>query len=268
MNIHHRFAAMVFGMTAVFFLASTITGCMTVSGKQTIVENNSATSFAGRQVAILPVKAQTSLAPDSVLSLRNEVNKRLGQALREKLVSSSILDISTTADLLNQHDALPAVEQLVSIYENTGIIDKRQTNALGTALGSNYLVFSRLKAEKLDIFILGKGLAASLEIMILDTNTGRIVWGGSGEWKRGGVFGFGGATSEEAANQLVTLSLSNLQQATGLPPQPVAAASMAPVEEDKPVSEPKKAKKKKQKNSLLDRAQKEDKISQSPRRAQ
>lgn len=174
-------------LSQTLFLITTLlvlSGCMTVSGKQSIVESNSTNSFAGKRVAVLPVKAQTSLAPDSVLALRNEINKRLGPSLRGKLVSSGVLEIAHVANLLNQRNALPALEQLVSTYENTGIIDRRQTTSLGQSLGTDYLVFSRLKAEKLDIF-LSKGMGASLEIMIIDTRTGDIAWGGSGEWKRG-----------------------------------------------------------------------------------
>lgn len=245
MNLR-RLLSLCLGLFTAFGLLATVPGCMTVSNKQTLVESGSAHSFAGRQIAILPVKAQTSLAPDSVLALRNEINKRLGQALRGKLASSAILDVSTTADSLNQHDALPVLEQLFNGYETTGIIDKRQTAALGSALRSDYLVFSRLKAEKLDLFIAGKGMGTSLEIMIVEANTGKIAWGGSGEWKKGGVFGFGGASAEDAASQLVSLSLENLPQATGSPPPPSLEASAAPLDEPgKPASKSKRAKKKK-----------------------
>jgi hypothetical protein len=231
-----------FFLTVALLLA--LLGCMTVSGKQAIVENNSKNGFAGRTVAVLPVKAQTSLAPDSVLALRNEINKRLSQSLREKLTSSTVLDIATVASLLNQKNALSALEQLLSTYESTGVIDRNQTSALGAALGSDCLLFSRLKAEKMDLFILGKGMGASLESMILDTRTGEIMWGGSGEWKRGGVFGFGGATADGAAEQLVTLSLSSLPQASGV----VAASAPVPVEEpQKPAPTSKKTKKKQRK---------------------
>lgn len=221
-----------------------LSGCMTVSGKQSIVESNSTNSFAGKRVAVLPVKAQTSLAPDSVLALRNEINKRLGPSLRGKLVSSGVLEIAHVANLLNQRNALPALEQLVSTYENTGIIDRRQTNLLGQSLGTDYLVFSRLKAEKLDIF-LSKGMGASLEIMIIDTRTGDIAWGGSGEWKRGGIFGLGGATAEEAADHLVNLSLNSLPQASGSAPTPVVVQE--PLKTEPPTTS-RKARSKKRKS--------------------
>lgn len=192
-----------------------LSGCMTVSNEQAVVEYNPSYSFAGRKIAVLPVKAQTSLAPDSVLALRTELNKRLGLALRDKLGSSTILDVSTTSDLLNQRNALSTLEQLVTSYDNTGIVDKRLSNSLRSALGSEYLVFSRLKAEKMDVAFVGKSMGTSLEVMIISGNTGSIAWSGSSEWKRGGVFGFGGAPPEEVANQLITLALNTLQQASG-----------------------------------------------------
>lgn len=224
-------------------------GCMTVSNEQTIVDYNPSYNFVGRKIAVLPVKAQTSLAPDSVLALRNEINKRLGPALREKLVTSTILDTLSTVELLNQRNALSNFEQLVTSYDNTGIIDKRQSNALKSALGSEFLVFSRLKAEKSDVAFVGKAMGTSLEVMIIAASTGHVAWSGSSEWKRGGIFGFGGAPAEEVANQLITLSLNTLQQASGTsgPLQSGKEASdAAATDTGNQVSKSKKAKNRKQ----------------------
>jgi hypothetical protein len=188
-----------------------LAGCMTVSDKQAIVQNNNVQAlFAGKKIAVLPVKAQASQAPDSVAGLRNDVNKRLGSGLRTKLASAQVLDIGTVADLLNQKNSLPTFEQLLTTYENTGVIDKRHVGTLGQVLGSNYLFLSRLKAEKMDMWILGKGMGASLESMMIDTKTGEIVWGGSGEWKHAGILGFGGTPTDDAARQLVDLVLANI----------------------------------------------------------
>lgn len=231
-------------MFAVVFSFAQLSGCMTVSNEQTVVDYNPSYSFAGRKIAVLPVKAQTSLAPDSVLALRNEINKRLGPALREKLVTSTILDVSSTADLLNQRNALSNLEQLVTSYDNTGIIDKRQSNSLKSALGSEFLVFSRLKAEKSDVAFVGKAMGTSLEVMIIAASTGNITWSGSSEWKRGGVFGFGGAPAEEVANQLITLSLNTLQQTSGA--SGTLQSDAAANDTEKQVSKSRKAKSRKQ----------------------
>lgn len=47
----------------------------------------------------------------------------------------------------------------------------------------------------------GKGFGASLEVVIIDKAKKEIVWGGSGEFKRGGVFGFGSTENNQAAEE-------------------------------------------------------------------
>jgi ABC-type uncharacterized transport system auxiliary subunit len=192
------------------FLLLALSGCMTVSDKQTIVEStNSKNTFSGKKIAILPVKTQTSLAPDSVMALRREINKRLGPALQGKLPSSEIKDLAAVIDQLNQKNALPIFEDLVLTYENTGVIDKRKTAALGQSLSSDYLLLSRLKAEKMDI-IISRAMGASLELMLVNAETGEIAWGGTSEWKRGGIFGAGKTPPDEAAKNLVDLACESL----------------------------------------------------------
>lgn len=183
---------------------------MTVSDKQTVVHNaNARQAFGNKKIAVLPVKTQTSLAPDSVMALRNEVNKRLAGSLRAKLPSSGISDIPAVADQLNQASALTSFEQLIATYESTGVVDKRHTATLGRTLGTDYLLLSRLKAEKLDI-VISRGMGASIELMLINVATGQIEWGGSSEWKRGGILGAGKAPPEEAAEQLVELAFASL----------------------------------------------------------
>ena len=189
---------------------SSLAGCMTISDNQTIIPNSNAhQNFANKRIAILPIKAQTSLAPDSVMALRNEINRRLGKAIHNRLPTSKVLDIPDISDQLLQKNYLPVFEQLVSTYENTGIVDKRQVEKLGNGLGCDYLLLSRLKAEKLDIFI-SQGLGASIDLMLINAKTGEIEWGGSGEWKKGGIFGAGKASPDEAASQLVELAITSL----------------------------------------------------------
>jgi hypothetical protein len=55
------------------------TGCMTVQHGSAVVQNTDSQQYKGKKVAALPVKTQTALATDSILGLRQEVNKRLGQ---------------------------------------------------------------------------------------------------------------------------------------------------------------------------------------------
>ena len=144
------------------------------------------------------------------MSLRREINKRLGPALEKKLPSANIKDLSDVVDQLNKKNMLPTLEQLFATYDNTGVVDKQKTTALGRTLGSSYLLLSRLKSEKLDI-VISRGMGASLELMIVDAETGSITWGGTGEWKRGGMFGAGQTSPEEAAENLVNLAFESLK---------------------------------------------------------
>ncbi len=203
--VYRSFSAI---FVALFLMA--FASCMTVRDKQTIMENtDSAKTFNGKTIAVLPLKAQTSLAPDSVMLLRREINQRLSENLHSKLPSSKIKDLAIVVDKLNQKNELSNFEQLLSTYENTGVIDKQKTTALGSLLGSKYLLLSRLKVEKLDIVLL-RNTGASLELMIVDAGTGQMVWGGSSEWKRGGIFGAGKAPAAEVAENLVNLAFASL----------------------------------------------------------
>jgi hypothetical protein len=186
--------------------------CMTVSNTGNVVPSvNSGKEFSNKRIAVLPIKAQTSLAPDSVMPLRVELNKRLGPALRAKAPSAGIVDMPDVANRLNEKGALPVLEQIFSTYENTGVVDKRQSVALGRVLGSDYLLLARLKAEKMDIGFLSKGIGGSLELMLVNAVTGEVAWSGNGEWKRGGMLGTGGAPPGEVAENLIKLAFSSLQ---------------------------------------------------------
>ena len=193
-------------------LLLTLPSCMTVSDTKNVVPNTtSGKEFTSKRLAVLPVKTQTSLAPDSVMPLRVELNKRLGPALSAKLPAASVLDISEVTNELNQRGALSDLEQLFATYENTGVLNKKHTASLGHALKSHYLLLSRLKAEKMDLAFISKGIGASLELMIVNAETGQVSWSGNGEWKRGGMLGAGNVTSAQAAENLVKLAFASLQ---------------------------------------------------------
>lgn len=192
---------------AVFVILS---GCMTVSDRQELVPNADArATFGNRTLAVLPVKAQTSLAPDSVTGVRNEINKKLTPVLKSKLPSSHITDVTTVTNQLNVKNAMGNLQQFFATYEGTGVVDARLASEIGRALTSDFLVFSRLKAEKLDV-LLSQGLGTSLEVTIIKASNGEIVWSGSGEWKKGGMFGLGRAAPDVVATNLIHLTLESL----------------------------------------------------------
>ena len=195
-------------LTVLFLLI--LFGCMTVTDKHTIVESSNASkTFGGKKIAVLPVNTQKSLATDSVMPLRREINKRLGSTLQKKLATSNVKDLADVINKLNTKNALPIFEQLLTTYDNTGVIDIKKTNALGKALGSDYLLLSNLKAEKMDL-VLMNATGASLELMLVAAKTGKIEWGGTGNWKRGGIFGAGKASPEEVAESMINLDYESL----------------------------------------------------------
>lgn len=204
-----RFSSMVLLLAVLTFLFS---GCMTVSDRQPITPQTFASKdvFNTKKIGCLPVKTQTSLSPDSVAGLRNDLNQRIGSELRSKLASSTVFDVSISADRMNQKNLLPTLEQFFATYDNIGIVDKKSINAIGQAIGCDYLMASRLKAEKLDMWIITKGFGASLEVVLIDVRKGDIIWGGSGEWKKAGILGLGGTSAVEASSSLLKLAFENL----------------------------------------------------------
>lgn len=214
-----------------------IQGCMSVTGSQSVIQVTNASIFNNKRIAILPAKMQTSLAPDSVMAMRTEVNKRLAPALRAKIPSAIITDIADVVYQLNQTNSLTNFEQLLSSYEATGVMDKRHVMTLGRILNCDFLLVSRLKSEKLDIGFISKGAGASLDVMLIDTGTSEITWAGSGEWKKGGVFGQGGAAFNEFAENIVTPAFESLQSSGTAPTE-----TLVPPERDEPLDSSPKTK--------------------------
>ena len=62
----------------------------------------------------------------------------------------------------------------------------------------------------MSVGFIGKGFGASLEVMIVSRASSSVIWGGSGEFKRGGMLGFGSTDNKAAADQLVALTFSKL----------------------------------------------------------
>jgi hypothetical protein len=185
--------------------------CMQVAGSQNVVQATNISIFDSKRIAILPAKMQTSLSPDSVMAMRTEVNKGLAPALHEKLSTALIKDVADVVYQLNQTNSLTNFEQLISTYETTGVMDKRQVTTLGRILDCDFLLVSRLKSEKIDVGFISKGAGASLDVMLVDTSTSEISWAGNGEWKKGGIFGQGGAAFSEFAKHITTAAFMSLQ---------------------------------------------------------
>ena len=192
----------------IFLLAlSVVASCMNVRKSETISETQvSKEQFIKKTVAVLPVKAQSSLATDSLLSLRTAINDKLDAKVREKVIGANIIDTKNSINLLNSKGKINVLDEVIKTYDNTGIFDKGLVDSLGSTLKSDYIVFSRLKAEKMAVGIVGKGFGASLEVIIVENAKNEIAWAGSGEFKRGGMLGFGSTENKQAAEELVNLA--------------------------------------------------------------
>ena len=193
-------------LVAVGLLSS---GCMNVRGAETI---NSASvekeQFRNRKIAVLPVKEQAALSTDSLLSLRTALNEKLGEKVREKLGGAKIIDENSAVTTLNRKGKLGTLDELLKTYDSTGVFDSRLVSSLCNCLGVDYIVVSRLKAEKMSVGFVGKGFGASLEVMLVSHANSSLIWAGSGEFKRGGMLGFGTTNNKAAADQLVNLAFS------------------------------------------------------------
>ena len=185
------------------------TSCMNVRKSETIGDTSvSKEQFVNKAVAVLPVKEQATLTTDSLLSLRVAINDKLDDKVKEKLPNSKIINTKTSVNILNDKGKLGILDDLIKIYDSTGVFDKKLIASLGDTLKSDYIVFSRLKAEKMAVGIVGKGFGASLEVVIIAKAKNEIAWAGSGEFKRGGIFGFGTTDNKKAAEELIRLAFS------------------------------------------------------------
>lgn len=200
-----------FKTIAVYFVFIPIiaisTSCMNVRSTESIYETMiSKDQFMNKTIAVLPVKEQASLSTDSLLSLKVAINEKLDDKIKEKLPNSKIINSKTTVNMLNDAGKLGILDDLIKIYESTGVFDNKMLDSLFSVLKSDYIIFSRLKAEKMAVAIVGKGFGASLDVLIINRKQKDITWGGTGEFKRGGVFGMGTTQNKEAAEELIQLA--------------------------------------------------------------
>ena len=82
-------------------------GCMNVRGTETITSTSvDKEQFRNKKIAIMPVKEQTALSTDSLLSLRTAINEKLGNKLRDKLSGVKIIDVTSAMNTLNNKNKL------------------------------------------------------------------------------------------------------------------------------------------------------------------
>ena len=187
-------------------------GCATISSNDSIGSKSVAKStFVGKKMAVLPVQsARQTLSTDSIQSLKIAINRILPDRLKEKFPGVIIVDPGASMEIISAKGHNKLLEEIYSAYETTGFTPKQAVALLGRDLHSDYLVFSKLRAEKMDLSWLSKGFGGSLEVLILDAKSNKIVDGGVAQFKRGGIFGTGGTSNSEAAQELVRLVMEKL----------------------------------------------------------
>jgi len=185
----------------------TITSCMTTRNAEMVHPKVSKTIFDKQTVAVLPTRSQTSLSTESLLAVKKNIDLRLDQAMPTHLPSSTIINTKMAINILNDSNQLETLEKLVSTYDTTGVYNKKIVGSLFSVIKCNYLVISRLKTEKMDIMV-SKATGASLEVTIIN-RAGEVEWTGVGDFKRGGILGFGGADAKEISEELVKLAFQN-----------------------------------------------------------
>ncbi len=206
-----KFKAIVVHFVFISIIA-VITGCMNVRGTESInVMEVSKEQFLNKKIAILPTKLvqeqSGTYSSDSLISIRVAINEKLDKKIKEMLPNSKIFDAKISGNTLNDKGKLEILDDLVKTYNNTGIFDKRIVDSLCRMLNSDYIVFPWLKAQKMSVGFIGKGFGASLEVLIINKD-GEIVWGGVGEYKRGGIYGFGTTDNKVAAEELIRLAFA------------------------------------------------------------
>lgn len=188
-------------------------GCVTSKQSEVVVpvdgashKSTSHSQYRNKRVAILPVRTEAALTTDSVNPLRGALNRKIDDEIRRRLNGAKITDVEATAERINQQNKFEMLDKLFATYNSTGILDKRIVGDFSRLFGSDYLVVSRLKVESMDVGFLTKGTAGSLDVLLVDARTAKIAWGGIGQYKKGGIFGKGGSSPENVAEELVKLA--------------------------------------------------------------
>jgi len=192
------------------FLVVMSSGCATVDNSSSIgTENIDKSLFNEKKIAVFPVQSQKSATTDSVSSLKMTINNLLTDTVQKKFASSTVVTPGDVMDVINEHDGLVMLSKISTAYDSTGYLPKKTIKKLSQLVNSDYLFFSRLKSAKMDLF-LAKGFGASLEVFLVDVASNKIITGGIGEFKRGGIYGTGGTDNKEAGTELVRLATAKM----------------------------------------------------------
>lgn len=184
-----------------------ITSCMTTRHAEMVHPKISKTIFNNQTVAVLPTRSQANLTTESLLPLKKAIDLKLDAAMPTHLPSSTMINTKKTVGILNDASQIETLDKLVTSYDSTGVYNKKLISSLFSVLKCEYMVIPRLKTEKMDL-VISKGTGASLEVTIIN-RAGEVEWSGVGDFKKGGILGFGGVDANELAEELVKLAFEN-----------------------------------------------------------
>jgi len=197
----------------IVFICLLVANSSCIKSRQVETFDNIITSkeaFTKKTLAVLPLRTQSSLTTDSLLSLRRAINDNLSQKIKLKLPNSKIINVKKSVNILNEKNKLTVLDNLMTSYDSTGVFDKRLITSLSKDLKCDYIVFSRLKAQKISIVVLGSEFATSLEVLIIDKRKNDVVWTGVGDYKKAGIFKWGKVDIKLVADELTRLALFKL----------------------------------------------------------
>jgi len=191
----------------------TSANCMSSkSGELIKSHSDSKDQYAKKVIAVFSVIEMSDdwkkVSTDSMVPLKNGINVNIDKKFKELLPNSTIINIDKSTKILKQNKKLGLLGDMGQTYAATGDFDDNQISTLSKLLKCDFIVFSRMKIGKGDAIIV-KATGAMLEVFMIDSRKNEITWGGAGNYKKGGIYGFGGTNSEEVAEELVNLTFKS-----------------------------------------------------------
>lgn len=181
------------------------------------------------KTAILPV-----LAGGEWEGFRRPAGDQLYNALSNKYGRDKVLSPLQTLEIINTADLANKYSSLIETYQRAGILNKESLSEMGAALGSKYLIYTKIdNSEQFKSLKVGNNRyvnqinEVSIYTQCWDALKGDIVWEGIG----------GAAASSQApasdVNSLINAAVNGLTKRLGVDPtqQPACQTTNAVVKQ-------------------------------------
>jgi len=187
-----------------------MSGCATVRNADVEAgEPAPVAQLAGKRVAILPVHGDDSIGTNSQLQLKQKLNKGINKKVTSLLPSAQIVSPTESIKFLNDTEQLSLIDSLFNSYKSMGFFDSKTVAKLAKTLNCDYIFIPALNNENLDA-VLASVNTSALDIILI-SNKNDTLWTGSGDFKKGGIFGTGRTNASEVAKELVDLTFAYWQ---------------------------------------------------------